>query len=212
MCIFMYLQTVGGGCCYDGLRPDIPEFAPLRRLVAHTAHTKWPPSPSFLPMPDPRPDQTKGPLRERDVPSPQRCPSPGSPGRNPSRSRNRAEQVVRFPPTDLWRPHRPSYSRCVRSRGSQEQRELAATLFWRHASVAECDQTRSQTLKTLLRLAAQRGRPPNPRDRSETGLASRPKKIKGWIRPKLNPYGRCSRPVTFFGWRTKRCFLRVYAF
>lgn len=44
--------------------------------------------------------------------------------------------------------------------GSPEQHELAAILFGRHASAAESDQTRSQTLKMLLRLAAQRGRPP----------------------------------------------------
>lgn len=38
--IFVYLQTVGGGYRYARIRPDIPEFAPLRRLIAHTAHTK----------------------------------------------------------------------------------------------------------------------------------------------------------------------------
>lgn len=39
---------------------------------------------------------------------------------------------------------------------SPEQRELAAILFGRHASAAESDQTRSQTFKMLLRLAARR--------------------------------------------------------
>ena len=37
---FVYLQTVGGGFCYAALRPDIPELAPLRRLIAHRALTK----------------------------------------------------------------------------------------------------------------------------------------------------------------------------
>ena len=64
---FLYLQTVGGGCCYAGIRPNIPDFAPLRRLIAHTSRTrKGPPSPSCLPVPDPSPDQPKGPLREPD--------------------------------------------------------------------------------------------------------------------------------------------------
>ena len=59
----MYLQTVGFGLCYAGIRPNIPEFSPLRRLIAHMSRTrKWPPSPSSPPVPDPGPDQTKGPL------------------------------------------------------------------------------------------------------------------------------------------------------
>ncbi len=36
-CIFKLLAAVAA---HAGLRPDIPEFAPLRRLIAHTAHTK----------------------------------------------------------------------------------------------------------------------------------------------------------------------------
>ncbi|WP_022698116.1 hypothetical protein [Euryhalocaulis caribicus] len=44
--------------------------------------------------------------------------------------------------------------------GSSEQRELATILFGRRASAAESDQNRGQTLKMLLRIAAQRGRPP----------------------------------------------------
>ena len=48
----MYLQTVGGGCCYAGIRPNIPEIAPLRRLMAHMSRTrKWPQSPNSPPVP-----------------------------------------------------------------------------------------------------------------------------------------------------------------
>ena len=79
----------------------------------------------------PGPDQTKGPLRERDVPPPRRRPSLGPPGGDPGRSGAGAEQVVRFPPPDLWRPHRPSYNRYVRGR------ETAASQQGRHAHDAQ---------------------------------------------------------------------------
>src|SRR6056297_3370571 len=51
------------------------------------------------------------------------CPS-GDPGRSGAG----AEQVVRFPPPDLWRPQRPSYSRYVRGRETAASRAKAATL------------------------------------------------------------------------------------
>lgn len=38
--IFFFHQTAADGCCYAGLRPTIPEFAPLRRHVAHTVHKR----------------------------------------------------------------------------------------------------------------------------------------------------------------------------
>ncbi len=71
----------------------------------------------------PGPDQMKGPLCERDVPPPRRRPAGGDPGRSGAG----AEQVVRVPPPDLWRPHRPSYSRYVRGRETA-RRSKAATL------------------------------------------------------------------------------------
>ncbi|TDQ62313.1 hypothetical protein EV658_103150 [Phaeovulum veldkampii DSM 11550] len=55
---------------YSGLRPDIPEFAPLGRLIAHMSRTrKWPPSPSSPPGPDLRPGQTEGWLARARRPS-----------------------------------------------------------------------------------------------------------------------------------------------
>src|SRR6056297_2146173 len=79
----------------------------------------------------PGPDQTKGPLRERDVPPPRPRPSLGPLGGDPGRSRAGAEQVVRFPPPDLWRPHRSSYSRYVRGgeTAASQQENLCSTFI-----------------------------------------------------------------------------------
>ncbi len=43
---FSYLQTVGGDGCAAGIRPDNPEFAPLRHPIAKTAHTEMASLPS----------------------------------------------------------------------------------------------------------------------------------------------------------------------
>lgn len=62
-CILLFLQTFVFGPVYAAPRPNVPASAALRRLIAHTCRTReWPSSPSQPPVPDLRPDQTKGPL------------------------------------------------------------------------------------------------------------------------------------------------------
>ena len=92
---------------------------------------KWPPSPSSPPVPTgSRSDERAALLREtflRRDDAARSSPPDGDPGR----SRAGAEQVVRFPPPDLWRPHQPSYNRYVRGR------ETAASQQGRHADHAQ---------------------------------------------------------------------------
>jgi hypothetical protein len=49
---FCILQTADGHRCPAGQRPDLPESGPPRHLMAHMRRArKWPPTPSFPPMP-----------------------------------------------------------------------------------------------------------------------------------------------------------------
>ncbi|MTJ05665.1 MAG: TrbI/VirB10 family protein [Sediminimonas qiaohouensis] len=52
------------------------------------------------------------------------------PGGDPGRSRARAEQVVRFPPPNLWRPHRSSYNRYVQGRETAASQQGRLLLVW----------------------------------------------------------------------------------
>src|SRR6056297_2765974 len=77
----------------------------------------------------PGPDQTKGPLccarRPEAATTPTFKPRPSG---DPGRSGAGAYKRVRFPPPDLWRPHRSSYNRYVRGRETAASRAKAATL------------------------------------------------------------------------------------
>jgi len=114
---------------YAPISPNLPRLTTTH--CAHEPHTKmasiYPRSP---PVPDPRPDQTKGLAhasetdRSRDDAHPRALPEQ----RALRRSGAGAEQVVRFPPPDLWRPHQSPYNLYVRGRETAASRAKAATL------------------------------------------------------------------------------------
>jgi len=87
--------------------------------------TIYPRSPPVL---DLGPDQTKGPLRERDASKPRRRPSLGPPSGDPGGSRVGTEQVFRLPPDHFRRSRRSPHNRYVRGRQTAASRAKAATL------------------------------------------------------------------------------------
>ena len=89
---------------------------------------KWPPSPSSPPVYAGSRSDERAATRARrfsvaTTPLVGPCPS-GDPGRSGAGAHKR----VRFPPPDLWRPHRASYNRYVRGRETAASRAKAATL------------------------------------------------------------------------------------
>ena len=84
LCIFKLLAA---DVAHAGLRPDIPEFASLRRLIAHTAHTKMA-SITKLPSGAYRVQiRRKGRFAARDGPKPRRRPRS-----SPARAETRVDQ------------------------------------------------------------------------------------------------------------------------
>ena len=104
---------------HAGLRPDIPEFVPLRRLIAHTSRKTKMASLRLAPLRSLTRVQIrrKDGSRERDGPKPRRRRTL-KPARRRAlrRSGPSTYKHVRGPPPDLWRPHRHVYSRYVRGR------------------------------------------------------------------------------------------------
>ena len=109
--------------------PQYPRICPsTTTLCTHSAHENALHHEAPLRC-IPGPDQTKGPLccarRPEAATTPTFKPRPSG---NPGRSGAGAYKRVRFPPPDLWRPHRSSYNRYVRGRETAASRAKAATL------------------------------------------------------------------------------------
>ncbi len=127
LCNFKLLAATAATLEYAPISPNLP----LYDDSLHIQRTrKWLPSPSFVPVPDRCPDQTKGWLTRARLsfaattPTLKPCPS-GEPcvDQGP-----RTYKRVRLPAPDRWRPRRPPYSGYVRGRETAPTRAKVDTL------------------------------------------------------------------------------------